>query len=62
VSAELEEIGNEEEPAGAGGGQAAFEQGAYVVVNPVTSDNEFARFAGAVENFDLLLGQQARRE
>jgi hypothetical protein len=30
------------------------------VFDLVTGDNEFARLAGAVEDFDLLLGQQAR--
>jgi hypothetical protein len=62
VAAQLEEIGDEKETAGAGGGQPTFEQSAYVVFDLVTSDNEFAWFAGAVEDFDLLLGQQARRE
>jgi hypothetical protein len=28
----------------------------------VASDNDFAGFTGAVEDLDLLLGQEARRE
>ncbi len=62
MAAELEEVGNEEKTAGAGGGQPAFEQGGHVVLDVVASDNEFARFAGAVEDFDLLFGQEPRRE
>jgi hypothetical protein len=60
VAAQLEEVGDEKETTGAGGGQPAFEQGTNVVFDPMTGDNEFAGLAGAVEDFDLLLGQQAR--
>lgn len=62
MGSQLEEVGNEKETTGAGGGESAFEQGAYVMFDVVTGNNEFARFAGAIEDFDLLLGQQARRE
>jgi hypothetical protein len=61
VAVQLQEIGDEKEAAGAGSGQPTFEQGADVVFDPVTGDNDFAWFAGAVKDFDRLVGQQARR-
>lgn len=56
MAAQLQEVGDEEETAGAGGGQPAFEQGRDVMLDAVAGDNDFARFAGAVEGLDLLFG------
>lgn len=62
MGSQLEEVGDEKETTGAGGGKSAFEQGAYVMFDVMTGNHKFARFAGAIEDFGLLPGQQARRE
>ena len=62
VGAELEKIGDKEEPAGAGGGQSPFELGGDVVLDVVAGDDTWARLAGAVEDVDFLFGEEPRRE
>ena len=62
VGAKLQEVGNKEEPASAGRGQPTFEQGGHVSLDGVAGDDAGARLAGTVEDFDLLLGQESRRE
>jgi len=62
MATQLKEVGDQEETAGACGGQAAFEQGGDVMLDAMAGDDNFAGFAGAVEDLDLLLGQEARRE
>ena len=57
MAGQLQQIRDEKETTGTGGGQPAFEQGAHVVFDLVASDNELAGFASSVEDFDLLLGQ-----
>ena len=61
-SAQLEEGGNEEKATSAGRGQPAFEQGGDVMLDVVAGNDAWARLAGAVEDFDLLFGQESGRE
>jgi hypothetical protein len=57
VGAQLQEVGDEKETTGTGGGQPAFEQGADIVFDLVTGDKQFAGLASAVEDFNPLLDQ-----
>ena len=61
-SASLEEGGNEAKATSAGRGQPALEQGGDVMLDVVAGHDAWARLAGAVEDFDLLFGQEAGRE
>ena len=54
--------GEEEEAPRAGGGQPAFEQGRNVMLDVMPGDEMRVWLAGAVQNFDLLFGQEAGRE
>lgn len=58
----MKEIGDEEKAASAGGGQPAFEQGGDVMLNVVAGDDAWTRLAGAVEDFNLLFGEEPRRK
>jgi hypothetical protein len=62
VGAKLKEVGNEEKAASAGRGQPALEEGADVMLDVVAGDDAGARLAGAVEDFDRLLGKEPGRE
>ena len=62
VGAKLQEVGNEEEAARAGCGQPALEEGGDVMLDVVAGDDAGARLAGAVEDFDRLLGKEPGRE
>jgi hypothetical protein len=62
VGAQLEKIGNQEEATSAGGGQAAFEQDGDIVLDVVAGDEAWARLASAVEDVDLLFGEEPRRQ
>jgi hypothetical protein len=58
----LKEIGDEEKATRTSRGEPAFEQGGDVMVDAVPGDNAWARLAGAVEDFDGLLGKEPGRE
>jgi hypothetical protein len=58
----LQEVGNEEEAASAGRGQPAFEEGGDIMLDVVAGDDTGARLAGAVEDFDRLVGKEPSRE
>jgi hypothetical protein len=58
----LKEIGDEEKATGTGRGEPPFEQGSDVMVDVVPGDDTGAWLAGAVEDFDFLLGQEPGRE
>lgn len=58
----MQERGDEEKAASAGGGQPAFEQGGEVMLNVVAGDDAWTRLAGAAEDFDLLFGEEPRRK
>jgi hypothetical protein len=62
VGAQLQQIGDEKETTRAGGCKAAFEQSCDVMFNAVAGNKNLTRFAGAVEDLDLLFGQQAWRK
>jgi len=55
----LEEVREKEEAPSAGGRQPAFEEGDDVMLNVVPGDDAWAWFAGAVQDFDLFLGQES---
>jgi len=61
VGAKLKEVGNEEEAARAGRGQPALEEGGDVMLDVVAGDGAGARLAGAVKDFDRLLGKEPGR-
>lgn len=58
----MEKIGDEKETAGAGGGDPALELGGQFMFNVVTGDEDLARFANAVNDFDLLFFKESRRD
>ncbi len=58
----MKEIGDEEKATRTSRGEPAFEQGGDVMVDAVPGDNAWARLAGAVEDFDCLLGKEPGRE
>lgn len=60
--AQLEEIGQKEEPTSTGGSQPAFEDGGDVTIDVVASDEAWVRLAGAIEDFGLLLDEEPRGE
>ena len=62
VAPQLQEVGDEKEATGTGGGYPAFEQGRHLLLDTVAGDNDFPWFAGAIENLDFLFGQEAGRE
>ena len=62
VRAKLQEVGQEEKAASAGRGQPAFEEGSDVMLDVVAGDDAGARLAGAVKDFDRLLGKKPGRE
>lgn len=61
VGAQLQEVGNEEEAARAGRGQPALEEGGDVMLDVVAGDDAGTRLAGAVKDFDGLLGKEPGR-
>jgi len=58
----LQEVGQKEEPARTGGGQPTFEEGGDVTIDVVASHEVWARLAGAIEDFGLLLDEEPRGE
>ena len=58
----MEEVGNEEKATSAGGSQPACEQGGDIMLDVMPGDDAGARLAGAVEDFDLLCGQESGGE
>ncbi|MDH3604944.1 MAG: hypothetical protein OEU26_35520 [Candidatus Tectomicrobia bacterium] len=55
----MQEVRNEEKATRAGGGQAAPQQGRDVMLNVMLGNDAWTGLAGAVEDFDLLLGQES---
>ena len=55
----MQEVGQKEEPACTGGGQPTLEEGGHVTINVVASHEAWARLAGAIEDFDLLLNEES---
>src|SRR5262249_43230757 len=62
VGAKLQEVGDEEEAARAGRGQPAGEESSDVMLDVMAGDDTGARLAGAVKDFDRLLGKEPSRE
>ena len=62
MGTELEEIGEEEEPTGAGRGQPTLEQSRDVMLDAVAGDDAWVWLAGAVKDFDLLFGKESGGE
>ena len=62
TGAQLEERGEEEKATSAGRGEAAFAPGGDVRCAVVPGNDAWTRLAGAVEDVDLLFGQEAGRE
>ena len=58
----MEEVGNEEEATRACGREATFEQRRDVVLDVMPGDEAGAWLTGAVEDFDLLLGEKSSGE
>jgi len=58
----LEEVGNEEEATRACGREATFEQRRDVVLDVMPGDEAGAWLTGAVEDCDLLWGEQSSGE
>jgi hypothetical protein len=58
----LEEVGNEEEATRTCGREATFEQSRDVVLEVMPGDEAGAWLTGAVEDFDLLLGEKSSGE
>ena len=58
----MEEIGDEEKATRAGRGEPACEQGGDVMFVGVRGNEAWTRLAGAVVDYDLLLGKEAGRE
>ena len=58
----MQEVGNEEPTTRACGREATFEQSRDVVVDVVPGDEAGAGLTGAIEDFDLLLGEKSRGE
>jgi hypothetical protein len=56
--AQLEEIGQKEEPTSTGGSQPAFEDGGDVTSDVVARDEAWVRLAGAIEDVGLLLDEE----
>ena len=56
----MEKVGQKEESACTGGGQPAFEEGGDVPIDVGTSYEVWARLAGAIEDFGLLLDEESR--
>jgi hypothetical protein len=56
----LQEVGQKEEPTCTGGGQPTFEEGGDVTIDVMASHEAGARFAGTIEDFRLLLDEEAR--
>jgi len=62
VGAQLEKIGDKKEPASAGRGQPAGEQSGDIMRDVVAGDDTGARLAGPIEDVNLFLGEEPRRE
>ena len=62
VGAQLEKIGDKKEPASAGRGQPAGEQSGDIMRDVVAGDDTCARLAGPIEDVNLFLGEEPRRE
>lgn len=58
----MEEVGHKKQASGARGCKAAFEQRREVMVDVMPSDDAWARLAGTIEDFNLLLSEESGRK
>ena len=54
----MQQVRDEKKATRTGGREPAFEQSSDVMLDVVPSDNAGPRLAGAIEDFDLLFGQE----